>query len=258
MFLNGSPETAHFGMNKKESRHRSILERIAYRAMIERGFEPDFSLAIIEELNHPPKLYDVEPGRLRDLRHLLWCSLDNEESRDLDQLTVAEPLSDGNVRILVAIADVDTLVRKDSPFDNHARQNTTSVYTAARIFPMLPERLSTDLTSLNYCEDRLAMVIEMIVWDDGSPKNSGIYEAIVRNHARLSYDRVASWLEGKSPEPDSIAAEKGTWVRVFHPPVEGKLVEGFEDVDVGQKVRVELVRTDVERGFIDSKKLKIL
>ncbi len=135
----------------------------------------------------------------KDLRHLLWASIDNDDSLDLDQLTVAETLPDKKVKILVAVADVDALVKKNSAIDEHARQNTTSVYTAGKIFPMLPEKLSTDLTSLNYHEDRPAMVIEMVISDGGEMQSSDIYRAVVRNHAKLAYNSVAAWLEGKGP-----------------------------------------------------------
>lgn len=141
----------------------------------------------------------------RDLRNLLWCSIDNDDSLDLDQLTVAESRqgeTDGAVKVLVAIADVDAVVKKRSALDDHARQNTTSVYTVAQTFPMLPEKLSTDFTSLNYESDRLAIVIEMVLAGDGSLKNSDIYRATVRNRAKLSYNRMAAWLEGNGSMPE--------------------------------------------------------
>src|SRR5208283_153298 len=138
------------------TQHRALLQKIARRAMLERGLLPDFSPQALAELNaiHEPAQRAV--GSLLDLRHLLWCSIDNDDSRDLDQLTVAEALPDGGVKVLVAVADVDALVKKDSAIDQHAHQNTTSVYTDAQIFPMLPEKLSTDLTSLNHSADRNA------------------------------------------------------------------------------------------------------
>ncbi len=147
------------------------------------------------------------PGK--DLRHLLWASIDNDDSLDLDQLTVAETLPDKTVKILVAVADVDALVKKNSAIDEHARQNTTSVYTAGKIFPMLPEKLSTDLTSLNYHEDRPAIVIEMVISDAGEMQSSDIYRALVRNHAKLAYNSVAAWLEGKGPMPEAVAVVPG-------------------------------------------------
>jgi len=124
-------------------------------------------------------------------------------------LTVAEALPGKKVKILVAVADVDALVKKNSAIDEHARQNTTSVYTAGKTFPMLPEKLSTDLTSLNYQEDRPAMVIEMVISDEGEMQSSDIYRALVRNHAKLAYNSVAAWLEGKGPAPEAMAAVPG-------------------------------------------------
>jgi len=146
---------------------------------------------------------------MRDLSGLPWCSLDNDDSRDLDQLTVAEAMPAGAVKVLVAIADVDALVKKRSAIDDHARQNTTSVYTVAEIFPMLPEKLSTNLTSLNPESDRLAIVVEMVVAGDGSLQSSNLYGATVRNHAKLAYNSVAGWLEGNGPMPQGIGAVKG-------------------------------------------------
>lgn len=144
-------------------RHRAILREIARRAMIERGLFPDYSQQALAELDkiRGSATGTEPPGR--DLRNLPWCSIDNDDSRDLDQLTAAEGLPGGAVKILIAIADVDAVVKKGSPIDDHARQNTTSVYTAGGTFPMLPEKLSTDLTSLNPDEDRLAVVVEMAI-----------------------------------------------------------------------------------------------
>ena len=136
------------------TRSRSYLQKIAHRVMMERGFIPDFSPQALSELQgiHGPAI--PKEKSTRDMRNLLWCSIDNDDSRDLDQLTVAQALPDGSVKIYVAIADVDALVKKQSIIDDHARQNTTSIYTAAGTFPMLPERLSTDLTSLGFAADR--------------------------------------------------------------------------------------------------------
>src|SRR3954471_16462128 len=159
----------------QDVRSRSTLTRIAHRAMIERGLEPDFSPSALAEIN---ALHLPNPASNRDtrcLRGFLWCSIDNDDSRDLDQLSVGEALADGSVKLLVAIADVATLVRQNSAIDAHARKKTTSVYTAGGIFPMLPEKLSTDLTSLGLHEDRLALVIEMIFSADGSLAHSDVY-----------------------------------------------------------------------------------
>jgi VacB/RNase II family 3'-5' exoribonuclease len=192
-----------------EKRHRQILQNIAHRVMLERGLLPDFSPEVLAEVNRIPSPAAADGQTVRDLRTLLWASIDNEDSRDLDQLTVTEEMPSGAVKILVAIADVDALVKKGSAINEHAQHNTTSVYTAAAIFPLLPERLSTDLTSLNYQEDRLALVIEMIISEDGSLQDSDVYRAVVHNQAKLAYNSVAAWLENNGPRPDRIAAVNG-------------------------------------------------
>jgi len=192
-----------------DARRKGVLERIARRAMNEYGFLPDFEAAALKELEtvHPGDRGVGSPGV--DLRHLLWASIDNDDSLDLDQLTVAEALSDKQVKVRVAVADVAALVAKNSAIDAHARHNTTSVYTAGGIFPMLPEKLSTDLTSLNYHEDRPAMVVEMVIGDGGVMQGSTIYRARVRNQAKLAYNSVAAWLEDKGPIPAAAAAVPG-------------------------------------------------
>src|SRR5450432_2189626 len=163
---------------------RVLLQQIAHRVMLERGLEPDFSPAALTELAAIRGPAVKTAAATRDLRNLLWCSIDNDDSRDLDQLTVAEAMPDGAAKVLVAIADVDAVVKKQSALDDHARQNTTSIYTVAETFPMLPEKLSTDLTSLNLESDRLAIVIEMVVVGDGSLQSSDLYQATVRNRAK--------------------------------------------------------------------------
>ena len=192
-----------------DRQHRSILRRIAHRAMLERGLVPDFPLEALAELEgiHGPATQTEESTR--DLRNLLWCSIDNDDSRDLDQLTLAEAMPDGAAKVLVAIADVDAVVKKRSALDEHARQNTTSVYTIAETFPMLPEKLSTDLTSLNHESDRLAIVIELVLAEDGSLQSSDLYGATVRSRAKLAYNSVAGWLDGNGPMPQGISAVSG-------------------------------------------------
>ena len=195
--------------NTNNNQHRAILLDIATRAMLERGLLPDFSgeaIAELDKINAPAKMSDE---KTRDLRGLLWASIDNDDSRDLDQLTVTEEMPGDKVKILVAVADVDALVKKGSAIDKHARHNTTSVYTAAKIFPMLPEKLSTNLTSLNVNEDRLSIVVEMVIGIDGSLQDSNVYRASVRNHAQLAYNSVAAWLDGKETLPPAIAAVNG-------------------------------------------------
>jgi len=196
-------------MRSPDKQHRSILQRIAHRVMLEKGLLPDFSGNALAELDkiHAPATIDSE--KVRDLRELLWASIDNDDSRDLDQLTVAEAMHGDEVKVLVAVADVDSIVKSRSALDDHAQHNTTSVYTAAEIFPMLPEKLSTNLTSLNFNEDRSAIVMEMVMGLDGSLKASDIYRALVRNHAKLAYNSVAVWLEGKGIVPEAITAVNG-------------------------------------------------
>ena len=195
--------------NAEDRQHRTILQGIAHRVMLEKGLVPDFPARALAELDRIQGPATRAEAATRDLTNLLWCSIDNDDSRDLDQLTVAEALPAGAVKILVAIADVDAVVRKRSALDDHARQNTTSVYTVAETFPMLPEKLSTDLTSLNYESDRLAVVIEMVIGADGSLQSSDVYGATVRNRAKLAYNNVAGWLEGTGPMPQGIGAVGG-------------------------------------------------
>jgi ribonuclease R len=204
------PQTPH-----TDQQHRAILESIAQRAMLERGLLPDFSAAVLAELDMIQAPAGVngesveDPLRIRDLTDLPWASIDNDDSLDLDQLTIAEALPGDKVKIRVAVSDVDALVKNGSAIDEHARHNTTSVYTAAKIFPMLPEKLSTDLTSLNFDEERLAVVVEMVIDADGSLQASDIHRARVRNHAKLAYNGVAAWLEGNGPVPEEMAAVNG-------------------------------------------------
>lgn len=181
---------------------RSVLRAIAARAMKDYGLEPGWPAAVNDELRRigTPPIDD-----LRDLRALPWSSIDNDDSRDLDQLEVCVEES-GQTRVLVAIADVDALVKKGTVIDDRARANTTSVYTIGQVFPMLPEALSTDLTSLGEAEDRPAIVVDMTVAEDGQLSASAVYGAVVRNRAKLAYDAVSAWLEGRGPLPDAAAA----------------------------------------------------
>jgi exoribonuclease-2 len=178
------------------------LERIARDAMVSHGLEPDLPADAQRQLQ---RLAPPQPTGYRDLRELPWSSIDNDESRDLDQLEVCVPEDSGHTRVLIAIADVDVLVAKDSPIDAHAARNTTSVYTPAVIFPMLPQQLSTDLTSLNERVDRLAMVIEMTVDASCTLAASDVYRALVRNKAKLTYNGIAAWLDGSGPAPAAFA-----------------------------------------------------
>jgi VacB/RNase II family 3'-5' exoribonuclease len=196
-------------MSNDYRKARNVLQKIAHRVMIERGMAPDFSPAALAELSAIKGPAAKPADSTRDLRSFLWCSIDNDDSRDLDQLSVAEALPGGSVRLMVAVADVGALVRQGSALDDHARENTTSVYTAGGIFPMLPEKLSTDLTSLGFGADRIAFIIEMTFDKDGALKGSDIYEAAVRNCAKLAYNSVAAWLDGVGPMPAAIGAVPG-------------------------------------------------
>ena len=196
-------------MNRPPVAGRQELRDIARRVMRERGLLPQFSPAAQAEAAALTRAPTEASPSIRDLRHLLWASIDNDDSRDLDQLSVAEPLAGGAVKILVAVADVDASVRRGSAIDDHARTNTTSVYTAAELFPMLPEKLSTDLTSLGEGQERLAIVIEMTVGGDGAVTHPDVYRALVVNQAKLAYDSVAAWLDGEAPAPPRVSAVPG-------------------------------------------------
>ena len=176
--------------------------------MIDRGLEPDFPPAAEQQLGGIDAAAKADSS-VRDMRSMLWCSIDNDDSRDLDQLTVAEQLPDGNVRAIVAVADVDAIVKKGTPIDEHARHNTTSVYTAAKIFPMLPEKLSTDLTSLNDSEERVAVIIDMKVSPEGTVVSGDVYRGLVLNKAKLAYDSVGMWLQKEAEAPEKVSAVKG-------------------------------------------------
>jgi VacB/RNase II family 3'-5' exoribonuclease len=184
------------------------LSAIAHQAMLQHGLEPEFSAAAEQQAESLSQPSPKTPA-IRDLRELLWSSIDNDDTRDLDQLAVSEPLADGAVKVLVAVADVDALVQRGSAIDDHARGNTTSVYTAARVFPMLPEQLSTDLTSLLPGQERLAIVIEMTIDANGQIGSPDLYRALVLNRAKLTYDGVAAWLDGIAPAPPALAAVSG-------------------------------------------------
>jgi exoribonuclease-2 len=187
--------------------NRATLQFIARQAMIDHGLEPEFPLAALEQAR------TAEPARgdggVRDLRGLLWSSIDNDDSMDLDQIEVAERLPDGSVKVLIGIADVDALVPRGSAVDRHAETNTTSVYVAGNIYPMLPERLSTDLTSLGPDVDRLAVVTELTVTLRGEVAGAAFYRALVRNRCKLAYRAVAAWLDGRAEMPRAMAAVPG-------------------------------------------------
>ena len=200
----------HPDHDERPRRHRrSDLVRISIAAMTERGLLPNFSASVEHQLSRIQGAAQEAGDDIRDLTHLLWSSIDNDDSLDLDQLTVIETMPDGKIKLFVAIADVDALVKKGTPIDDHARTNTTSVYTSARIFPMLPNKLCTDLTSLNPDEDRMAVVTEMVFRADTSLAGATIYRAKVRNQAKLAYDAVSAWIDGEGALPEAAAAVKG-------------------------------------------------
>src|SRR5258705_28166 len=198
-------------MSKNSSQSHSVdLFAIARSSMIEAGFVPEVPSAISREVKAIVARGAVPAtGSVKDLRELLWSSIDNETSRDLDQVEYAEALAGGDTRLLVGIADVDALVSRGSAIDEHAATNCTSVYTGVRTYPMLPEELSTDLTSLNAGEDRLAVITEMVLAPDGSMKSVNIYRALLKNQAKLSYDAVGNWLDGGADVPASVSAVPG-------------------------------------------------
>ncbi|HEX5236122.1 MAG TPA: RNB domain-containing ribonuclease [Silvibacterium sp.] len=187
------------------------LESAARQSMIAHGFEPDFPPQVKQEIasikEHPPET----PASIEDLRHLLWSSIDNDTSRDLDQIEYAEKLPDGSVRVLIGIADVDAYVGKGSAIDNHAAIETVTVYTGIKNFPMLPDELSTGLTSLLEGQDRTCIVTEFVVGNgacttESCIASSRIYPARVNNKAQLAYNGVGAWLDGKAAPPAKIAA----------------------------------------------------
>src|SRR5712692_11244480 len=184
------------------------LQAIARQVMLENGFEPEFPPAVQQQLSQlqsrPPQI--IPDGNIRDLRDLLWSSIDNDTSRDLDQIEVAERLSNGLTKVMVGIADVDAFVSKGCPIDQHAGKETTTVYTGVRNFSMLPEQLSTGTTSLLENQERLSVVTEFLVDQNGSVSGGTAYRAITRNKAQLTYNAVGAWLEGKGAAPPKVAA----------------------------------------------------
>jgi exoribonuclease II len=194
-------------MNRHSNRHYN-LNQIALEAMAAHGFEVEFPRAAIEQATALHERVKDSSDGFKDLTGLPWCSIDNDDSRDLDQVSASEDLPGGGTKILVGVADVDALVQRNSPLDLHAYRNTTSIYTGVRTFSMFPERLSWDLTSLNENEDRIALVYEFVVGPDGHVGESRVYRAWVRNKAKLAYNAVTAWLEEKAPLPP--AAEKVT------------------------------------------------
>lgn len=186
------------------------LRAAAHQAMLDNGFAPDLPPDAARQtalLGAAPE--SAPAADARDLRQLLWSSIDNDDTRDLDQVEVAEALPGGDTRLLIGVADVDALVSRDSPIDRHAAVNTTSVYTGVVTYNMLPERLSTDLTSLKEGVDRATIVIELIVSADGVIRHADAYRALIHNRAKLAYGSVGAWLEGNGAAPTRVAATAG-------------------------------------------------
>src|SRR5580704_4332564 len=184
------------------------LQAVAKDIMRQYGFEPDFPAGVQQQLMdlraHPPAI--TSGATVRDLRSQLWSSIDNDTSRDLDQIEVAEQLPNGNVKVLVGVADLDAFVPRQSVIDQHAARETTTVYAGIRNFPMLPEELSTGKTSLLENEDRLSVVVEFVVDGDGHVATSDVYRALVRNQAQLQYNSTGAWLENTAAPPPKVAA----------------------------------------------------
>jgi exoribonuclease-2 len=191
-----------------KQRHAPDLHSIARRAVEEAGFEPDFRPEVARELSELNTPAPAPGPGAPDMRGLLWSSIDNRESRDLDQVEYAERV-EGGFRVLVGIADVDAYVPAGSAVDRRAAANTVSVYTPAEVFPMLPEELSTDLTSLLEGRDRLAVVMELTVTTGGDITSKKVYRAVVHNRAKMDYDSAGAWLEGRGPAPEAFARVEG-------------------------------------------------
>ena len=192
-----------------DNRARQVdMKAIARQVMLDHGFEPDFPSAVAQQLaeirNHPPHT-NSSPG-VRDLRNLLWSAIDNDTSKDIDQIEVAEKLADGSTKVKVGIADVDAFFAKATPIDDHAAKETTTVYTGVCNFSMIPDELSTGASSLLENTDRPAMVIEFVVASDGTVTSGAVYRALVRNRAQLTYNSVGPWLEGTAAAPPKVAA----------------------------------------------------
>ncbi|MGA7613644.1 MAG: RNB domain-containing ribonuclease [Thermoanaerobaculia bacterium] len=253
-------------MTNRPHRSAEDLDELARQAMLDHGLEPEFPPAVEQELSAIRGAARTEGDGVRDLRKLLWFSIDNDDSMDLDQISVAEDLGGGKVRLMVGIADVDAVVKQGSAIDEHARRNTTSVYTAFEMFPMLPRRLSEDLTSLAPEEERLAVVTEMVIDGDGTMESWEIYRALVKNRAKLAYDGVGAWLEGDAEAPPEVTSsvELQKQLRLHHDVTqrlrERRAEEGALDLETieprvvksDHQIRdLEVVRKNAARDLIE-------
>lgn len=214
----------------------SWLSQRAHQTMIDNGFEPEFSPEVEAQVKAIESRGPIgADASVRDMSSFLWSSIDNETSRDLDQIEWAQGLPNGDIRVLVGIADVDASVPKDSPIDKHARQNTVTVYTETRIFPMMPEELSTDLTSLNEGARRLAVVADMTIKENGDVPESTFYRALVHNYAKLAYEDLGAWLDGKGEMPAKVANTAGL----------------KEQIDLQQQAAVRLQKYRTAKGALE-------
>ncbi len=236
--------------------------------MINSGLATDFPPEVLREAGSLTKtIAHTTDGSVRDMREVLWSSIDNHESRDLDQVEYVERLPEGRLRLLIGIADVDVFVPKGSVIDRHAFANTVSVYTPAIIFPMLPEQLSTDKTSLLEGQDRLAVVIELIVTREGVVLSKDVYRAAVRNHAKLTYGEVGEWLEGRSAAPGGVtnvvgleeqvrlqseATERLRALRKENGALELETVEAEPILSGGEVIRLDIKRHNLAQSIIES------
>lgn len=234
------------------------------RILVENGFDPDLTPDAKRQVDSI-KAPAAGVGDVRDLRHLPWSSIDNTESRDLDQVEIAESLDHGAIRLVVGIADVDSLVPRDSPVDAHARENCTSVYAGVAVYPMLPDRLSTDLTSLVEGQDRLAIGIETVVDASGNVADIAVYRCVVRNQAKLAYDEIGAWLdgggipkklEGNQPIIDQLklqreASERLKAERERNGALELDTIEATPVAKDGRIVDLALVRKNKARDLIE-------
>ena len=245
------------------------LRSIAIRAMSNSGLVTDFPPEVLREARALTEAGSetATDNSVRDMREVLWSSIDNHESRDLDQVEYVERLPDDNLRLLIGIADVDTLVPQGSAIDRHAFVNTVSVYTPAVIFPMLPEQLSTDKTSLLEGHDRLAMVVELIITREGVVESKDAYRAVVHNHAKLTYTEIGEWLEGRAPAPAGVtnvaglaeqivlqweATERLHALRRENGALELETVEAVPVISGGEVVGLDIKRHNRAQSIIES------
>ncbi|MFA4850116.1 MAG: RNB domain-containing ribonuclease [Methanoregula sp.] len=191
------------------------LKAISFFAMQKYGFKPEFPKAVIREVNaiHPDTSEAIGKNEM-DLRSLLWSSIDNYDSEDLDQMEYCERGPDHEIKVKIAIADVDHYVPKHSQADQYAAYNGSSVYTGIVTYPMLPDRLSKGISSLLPGQDCRAVIIEYTVLANGSVRHGNLYRAIVANKAKLIYEEVGDWLEGSGPIPQKVRDVAGLEAQV--------------------------------------------